>query len=325
MLSTCAAHDAEPAIPSCLARMAASATQEGRWTMPLPGVDDEEGERVDPDLGFVVDAHVHLFPDGLFEAIWRWFDVHGWPVRYKLKTPEVVRFELSRGVGHIVALHYAHKPGIARSMNAFMASVVKDEPRVTGLATVMPGEPGAREILEEAFALGLRGVKLHCHVQCFSPDAPELAEVYETCIAHDMPLVMHAGREPTSAGYKYDPHALCHVDRTAAVLRSYPKLRLAVPHLGADELAGYARLLERHDNLYLDTTMVLADYFDGTERAFEMVEARPDRIMYGTDFPNIPYAWDRELVRIKARHLPDAALAGLLGDTARAFYRLPAS
>jgi predicted TIM-barrel fold metal-dependent hydrolase len=305
--------------------MAASATQEGRWTMPLPGVDDEEGERVDPDLGFVVDAHVHLFPDGLFEAIWRWFDVHGWPVRYKLKTPEVVRFELSRGVGHIVALHYAHKPGIARSMNAFMASVVKDEPRVTGLATVMPGEPGAREILEEAFALGLRGVKLHCHVQCFSPDAPELAEVYETCIAHDMPLVMHAGREPTSAGYKYDPHALCHVDRTAAVLRSYPKLRLAVPHLGADELAGYARLLERHDNLYLDTTMVLADYFDGTERAFEMVEARPDRIMYGTDFPNIPYAWDRELVRIKARHLPDAALAGLLGDTARAFYRLPAS
>lgn len=325
MLSTCAAHDAEPAIPSCLARMAASATQEGRRTMPLPGVDDEEGERVDPDLGFVVDAHVHLFPDGLFEAIWRWFDVHGWPVRYKLKTPEVVRFELSRGVGHIVALHYAHKPGIARSMNAFMASVVKDEPRVTGLATVMPGEPGAREILEEAFALGLRGVKLHCHVQCFSPDAPELAEVYETCIAHDMPLVMHAGREPTSAGYKYDPHALCHVDRTAAVLRSYPKLRLAVPHLGADELAGYARLLERHDNLYLDTTMVLADYFDGTERAFEMVEARPDRIMYGTDFPNIPYAWDRELVRIKARHLPDAALAGLLGDTARAFYRLPAS
>jgi predicted TIM-barrel fold metal-dependent hydrolase len=323
MLSTCAIHDAEPVLPACLARMAASATQESRWTMPLPGVDDEEGERVDPDLGFVVDAHVHLFPDGLFEAIWRWFDVHGWPIRYKLKTPEVVRFELSRGVGHIVALHYAHKPGIARSMNTFMASVVKDELRVTGLATVMPGEPGAREILEEAFALGLRGVKLHCHVQCFSPDAPELAEIYETCIAHDMPLVMHAGREPTSAGYKCDPHALCHVDRTEAVLRSYPKLRLAVPHLGADELAGYARLLERYDNLYLDTTMVLADYFDGTDRAFEMVEARPDRIMYGTDFPNIPYAWDRELVRIKARRLPDAALASVLGDTARAFYRLP--
>ena len=32
---------------------------------------------------------------------------------------------------------------------------------------------------------------------------------------------------------------------------------------------------------------------------------------------------DRELARIKSRRLPDAALASLLGDTARAFYRLP--
>lgn len=309
-------------LPSCVACMTTTAAGSG-WTMPLPAMDDAEGERVEPTLPFVVDAHVHLFPDGLFEAIWRWFDVHGWPIRYKLKTPDVIAFALARGVGHIVALHYAHKPGIARGMNAFMADVVRSNPRVTGMATVMPGEPGARQILEEAFALGLSGVKLHCHVQCFAPDAPELAEIYETCILHDMPLVMHAGREPKSAGYKCDPHLLCHVDRTEAVLRSYPKLRLAVPHLGADELGGYARLLETYDNLWLDTTMALADFFADSSEAFAMIGARPERIMYGTDFPNIPYAWDRELVRIGARRLSDASLASVLGDTARGFYRLP--
>jgi predicted TIM-barrel fold metal-dependent hydrolase len=294
------------------------------WAMPRPALDDEEGARVDPTLPFVVDAHVHLFQAPLFEAIWRWFDVHGWPIRYKLHTPEVITFALARGVGHIVALHYAHKPGIARGMNAFMAQIVRDEPRVTGLATVMPGEPEAPAILAEAFASGLRGVKLHCHVQCFAPDAPELAEIYETCIAHDMPLVIHAGREPKSTAYKCDPHTLCHVDRVDAVLRSFPKLRLAVPHLGADELDGYQRLLERHDNLWLDTTMALAGYFgdDDGELGFRMLEARPDRIMYGTDFPNLPYAWDRELRRIGARRLNDAALANVLGDTARSFYRL---
>lgn len=306
-------------LPACLDCVASSEGGAG-WTMPLAGLDDEEGERVDPSLPAVVDAHVHLFPGPLFEAIWRWFDVHGWPIRYKLKTPDVVRFALARGVEHIVALHYAHKPGIARNMNAFMAEVVRDEPRVTGMATVMPGEPGARQILEEAFASGLRGVKLHCHVQCFAPDADELSEIYETCIAHDMPLVMHAGREPKSDGYRCDPHALCHVDRTEVVLRSHPKLRLAVPHLGADELAGYTRLLERYDNLWLDTTMALAGYFEDDVRAFRMVEARPERIMYGTDFPNIPYAWDRELKRIGARRLPEAALARVLGGTARSFY-----
>lgn len=291
--------------------------------MPLPALDDEEGERVDPSLPFVVDAHVHLFPDGLFAAIWRWFEAYGWPIRYKLKTPDVVAFALARGVGHIVALHYAHKPGIARGMNAYMAGIVRDNPRVTGLATVMPGEPDAPEILEEAFALGLSGVKLHCHVQCFAPDAPELAELYETCVIHDKPLVVHAGREPKSPAYACDPYVLCHVDRIEAVLRSYPKLRVAVPHLGADEFDGYARLLERYDNLWLDTTMALAGYFPDDARAFAMLEARPERIMYGTDFPNLPYAWDRELRRLGARRLPDAALASVVGETARAFYRLP--
>jgi len=314
-------------LAACLGCVASAGGDRG-WTMPLPGVDDEEGATIDPRLplprGAIVDAHVHLFPDALFEAIWRWFDVHGWPIRYKLKTPEVIAFALARGVGRVVALHYAHKPGIARGMNAYMAEIVRAEPRVTGMATVMPGEPDAAGILEEAFAAGLMGVKLHCHVQCFAPDAPELTEIYETCVAHGMPLVMHAGREPKSAGYRCDPHALCHVDRTAAVLRSYPRLRLAVPHLGADELDGYMRLLERHDNLFLDTTMALADFFEDAERAFRMVEARPDRIMYGTDFPNIPYAWDRELRRIAGRGLPEGALAKVLGGTARSFYRLPA-
>ncbi len=315
-----ATHEATAPCIACV-----SGGENGSWSLPLPALDDmhEAGERVAPELGFVVDAHVHLFPDGLFEAIWRWFDVHGWPIRYKLKTPEVVAFLLDRGVGHIVALHYAHKPGIARGMNAYMAEVARSSPRITGLATVFPGEPDAAEILAEGFALGLQGVKLHCHVQCFALDAPELHPIYEACILHDKPILIHAGREPKSSGYKCDPHQLCHVDRTAAVLRSFPKLRLAVPHLGADELDGYARLLEQHDNLWLDTTMALANYFEADGHAFSIVEARPDRIMYGTDFPNLPYAWDRELRRIGARGLPDATLAQVLGDTARRFYRLP--
>ncbi|MGA9520451.1 MAG: hypothetical protein WBV82_03245 [Myxococcaceae bacterium] len=53
-------------------------------TMPLPALDDAEGERLPALLPPVVDAHVHLFPDGVFEAIWRWFDQYGWPIRYKL-------------------------------------------------------------------------------------------------------------------------------------------------------------------------------------------------------------------------------------------------
>ena len=52
----------------------------------------------------VIDAHVHLFPDRMFDAIWRWFEQHAWPMRYQLYAQEVARFLLSRGVSRLVAL-----------------------------------------------------------------------------------------------------------------------------------------------------------------------------------------------------------------------------
>jgi hypothetical protein len=291
--------------------------------MPKGGLDDAEGERVDPDLPFVVDAHVHLFPDGVFDAIFRWFDAHGWPVRYKLHAPQVIDFLLGRGVGHLVALTYSHKAGMAAALNAFMAEVCRDRPKVTGLGTVLPGEPGARAVVEEAFDRGLAGIKLHCHVQAFSPDDDALVEIYDACVERDRPLVMHAGRAPRSTAYKRDTHALCSATRTEAVLRGWPRLRLCVPHLGADELDAYERLLVRYDNLWLDTTMMLADYF-AVRPTPRLLAARPERVMFGTDFPNLPFAWDRELTRVRRYGLADAALASMLGDTARAFYGIAA-
>ncbi len=287
--------------------------------LPLPALDDVEGERLPQALPPVVDAHVHLFPDPVFEAIWRWFDKYGWPIRYKVHTPEVLAFLFSRGVSKVVALHYAHKPGLARLFNEYMAEICRNEPRVLGLATVMPGEAGAGQILEEAFQSGLRGVKLHCHVQCFSPDAEVMHEIYQACVKWNRPLLMHAGREPSSPQYKCDTYALCSADRVERVLSDYPTLRLCVPHLGADEYEAYERLLTRHDNLWLDTTMAVADYFP-VETPWRLVHARPERILYGTDFPNLPYAWDREVKKLTAQGLREDRLAQVLGENALSLF-----
>jgi len=283
-------------------------------------LEDEEGLALPKALPPVVDAHVHLFPDRLFEAIWRWFDQHGWPIRYKLQSPAVIEHLLSRGVEHIVALHYSHKPGMARALNSYMADIVAQHPQVTGLATVYPGEAESELIVKEAFEAGLSGVKLHCHVQSFAPDSEALHPVYAACVEADRPLIMHAGREPSSPAYPEDTYALCAVERVEAVLKAYPTLRLCVPHLGADEFEGYARLLERYDTLWLDTTMSGADYFD-IPYPMQAIERRPERVIYGTDFPNIPYAWDRE-IKALARRTKEDALEGILGGNARAFYGL---
>src|SRR5262249_55143275 len=47
---------------------------------------------------YVIDAHVHLHPDRLAEAIRRWFDAHAWDIRYRGGVDEAVRTLIEGGV-----------------------------------------------------------------------------------------------------------------------------------------------------------------------------------------------------------------------------------
>ena len=270
-----------------------------------------------------MDAHVHLFPDPLFEAIWQWFERFAWSIRYPLKAPDIIDFLLSRGIDHIVGLHYAHKPGIARMLNTFMAELCSRHPQVTGTATVFPGEEDAAATLRDGFRLGLHGVKLHAHVQCFRMDSDALHEICDVCVDYKEPLVMHVGREPKNPDYpyKYDPYVICRSDKLEQILIDYPKLNVCVPHLGADEFAAYKRLSEQYDNLWLDISMAIANYLPDCDPP-SLALMRPDRLMYGTDFPHIPYAWDRELKRLCEMGLSDESLELILGRNAVEFFSL---
>jgi len=107
------------------------------------------------------------------------------------------------------------------------------------------------------------------------------------------------------------------------VLRRHPEVTLVVPHFGADEFDAFELLLAEHPRLYLDSTMMLAGYFDTAPRS-ELIVDHADRILYGTDFPNIPYAWDRELRAIEAMPLSSAARAAILAENAaRVFWGEP--
>jgi predicted TIM-barrel fold metal-dependent hydrolase len=296
----------------------------GLMKEPLPLMNDPEGDYIPDSLAFVVDAHVHLFPDYLFSPIRQWFEKYGWPIRYRLSSEEIIKFLLSHGIDHLVALHYAHKPGIARELNAYMAGICRSHPQVTAMATVYPGEDSVGAILEQAFQDGLKGVKLHSHVQCFDMGSRSMHEIYEVCAAHHMPLIMHVGREPKSPAYRCDPYELCHADELERVLKDYPQLGVCVPHLGADEFDAYQAMLEKYDNLWLDTTMTLAEYLP-MDYFPKLAEMRADRIIFGTDFPNLPYAWDREIKRLFQLNLDEDTLERILGRNAMAFYNIDCS
>jgi hypothetical protein len=248
---------------------------------------DAEGAGVPAGLR-VFDAHVHLFPDRVFDAIWRWFGKHAWPIRYPLHAEQVIAFLTERGVSRFTALVYAHKPGMAAELNRFVHGLARTHSQVVPLGTVLPGEPDAEDVVREALdVLGLRGLKLHCHVQKLAPDDARLWPIYALAQERGRPVVIHAGREPSSAAYGVDTRALCGAPMVERVLQAFPRLQLVVPHLGADEFDAYAALMAAHEHLWLDTTMMAAEYFPVPVPP-SLFERFGHRMLYGTDFPNIP-------------------------------------
>jgi uncharacterized protein len=286
----------------------------------MPSVNDQEGSKVPAGLPLVIDAHVHIFPRSIFSSIRKWFDENAWHIRYQMTSSRIFEFLLSRGIKHIIALQYAHKPGIARQLNKYMSEKCREyDNQVTGMATVFPGENNAEKVLQEAFDSGLGGLKLHAHVQCFDMNGEQMNRLYECCRINNKPVVMHVGREPKSIAYSCDPYQLCSAERLEHVLRDFPDLKICVPHLGFDEISAYRKLIEKYDNLWLDTTMVITDYFP-IEEKIALGHYRSDRIMYGSDFPNIPYAWDRELKELKATDISHEALEKISYKNAADFF-----
>lgn len=280
----------------------------------------------------IIDAHVHVFPDRVFEAIWRWFDKYGWDIRYRLHARETLRFLLDRGISHVIGLHYAHIPGMAEALNRFASELAEEEPRLIPCATVLPGEPDARRILDEALGkLGCKGIKIHCHVQKIAPDDARLDDVYDAARAHDVPVIIHTGDAPSSPHYGCDIGALCDPANLERALVRHPRTTFLIPHLGASPIERIASLLDKHERLYLDTTMTLGGSFEvrddlemlggddleaWRERVADVIRMARGRVLYGTDFPNIPYEWDRELRAIRGLGLGEDELRELLGGTA---------
>jgi len=272
----------------------------------------------------VVDAHVHLFPDKLFEAIWDWFDNNAWPIIERSYSNQVLATLDNNQVDYAVGLCYTHRPGLAESLNSYMADLASRHPKLIAFGTIFPGEPNQKDTLQRAFETHqLRGIKLHCHVQRVPPDADEMAAVCEAICEHDGIMLIHAGRAPVLPSKRADILEICSVDKTARMLRRFPDMKTIVPHLGMDEYLEYRDLLKDFPNLYLDTTMAIGGYFGG-EPPIQGLEDISDRVLFGTDYPNLPYPYQRELLALRSSSLSSGALERILFLNAKKLFELDA-
>ena len=260
--------------------------------------------------------HTHLHPPRLFAAIRRWFAEHStWDLRDQPAEPAQVADALrASGVERFVFCSYAHKPGIARDLNAWLAQTSRDLQRYgLPLATVHPDDPGYVDDFSAALADGCIGIKIHEDVQRVEIDDPRFEPILAIAEWRQAIVLVHAGHIPWSDDTNDAPR------RIAAVLARHPNLRLVVAHLGSPETPHYLKLMDRFPGLYLDTTMRLAKHSPMyRDAAWLPLADYAHRILHGTDFPNIPYPYGDEAAGIAALDLGPLATRQIMHDNAAA-------
>lgn len=261
-----------------------------------------------------IDAHVHLHPPRLADAIVRHFAREGWVAQHPFEPSKVAATLAERGVERFCFFSYAHKPGMARELNRWVARTAAALPGAIGIGTLHPDDADVDAVAAEATgALGLRGFKFHHSVQRFHVDDERLFGIYERAEAEGHLFVLHIGTLP----YR---DAFTGVDRFRRVLARFPRLTAIVAHMGAFESDAFLALLDAHPNVYVDTTMALAPaaarYVGATAiRDADLIRWQ-DRILFGSDFPLIPYDYDEERRWAWERPLPDAVRRKIFHDNA---------
>ena len=188
-----------------------------------------------------------------------------------------------------------------REGNDSVLSAVEAHPdRFCGLAAVNPwfGEQAVEELRRNLDA-GLKGLKIHSHLQGFVLSDPVVHPLVEVCREYGAPLYAHTGTPITA-----EPFQLAELART------FPDVTMVMGHMGYTDFwydAVPAAL--QSENIYLETSLI--DIMN-IQTAIEKVGAH--RILFGSDFPESDLGL--ELEKIMMIDMDDEARGYILGRNA---------
>ncbi|MDP9116016.1 MAG: amidohydrolase [Actinomycetota bacterium] len=265
-------------------------------------------------------------PARLMEAVWSYFDSapehYGmqWPVQYRTSEDDRVATLRSLGVRTFTALLYPHKPAMAESLSAWAREFAARTPGCVSTGTFFP-EPSAATYVRQALDAGTSVFKAHIQVGGYDPRDALLTPVWGMLADAGVPVVVHCGSGPL-AGRHTGPGPF------GAVMAAHPRLTAVVAHLGAPEYREHLDLATAYPRLCLDTTMAGTRYFDTVAPLPADVVARlgdlGDRIVLGTDFPNIPYPYAEQLEALQRLDLGDDWLRAVCWHNGRRLLGLEA-
>ena len=178
-------------------------------------------------------------------------------------------------------------PEMAAWLNQWAVGFAEDTPDCLHTATFFP-EPQATAYVTEAITAGTQVFKVHIQVGNYDPNDPLLDEVWGLIEDAGVPVVIHCGSGPVSGQFT-GPEPI------AKLLGRYPRLVLIVAHMGMPEYSAFLDLAEQFEQVRLDTTMAFTPFVEETmpfpTSETDRLKALGEHILFGSDFPNIPYGY----------------------------------
>ncbi|MFD5266284.1 amidohydrolase family protein [Streptomyces sp. NPDC058335] len=272
----------------------------------------------------LIDVHTHFMPERVLRKVWAYFDAVGpmtgieWGITYRHEEDERVALLRQFGVRAFTAMLYPHKAGMAPWLNEWAADFAARTPDCLHTATLYP-EEGVAEYVRVAVEAGARVFKAHVQVGAYDPTHELLDPVWGMLAEARVPVVMHCGSGP-APGKHTGPEPV------GRLLARHPRLPLVVAHMGMPEYTDFLDLAERYDEVRLDTTMVFTDFserlspFPATELG--RLADLGDRILLGSDFPNIPYPYVHQLEALERLGLGDEWLRGVCHENGARLFGL---
>jgi len=166
------------------------------------------------------------------------------------------------------------------------------------------------------------GIKVQPLVQNFYPNDERMHDIYKIIVDRGKWYTIHAGTAPYSNKY-------LGYDTFIKLIENFPNMHIIVAHLGTYEYTKFFNLLDKYENLYLDTAMVYVPNY-----IFEKWNKKPelpkpeellsyqDRILFGSDFPNIPFDYELSTQNLFELNLPKSFYNKIFYNNAKKLFNI---
>lgn len=230
-----------------------------------------------------IDSHIHIIPDDKAKEHLK-YESEDWskatldnylPYKEKYNIEKAVIVPINEGGTYF---------NDSRETNKYLSKLINKYPDKCicfadvlnhggYFATDMP------KVIEEAYNLGLKGLKIHPSNLGIAIDSLEMVPLFRKACDLNMPIMIHSY---PYAGQDYD---LCAPHRIHRMARIFPDARIIISHMGGvrwmDALEGWE---------YVDISTFLPELvriqgLEGTKRILH--EFGADRLIFATDYPQV--------------------------------------